>query len=97
MSERHERSDSVPQHRARLVAVLHGLLILLMTLLPWILGGVFTWWIGLTIIPVLFGIYDWLFVPKGSICMGIAFIWPLASAMFYAAWCILLFAAWLIR
>ncbi len=51
------------------------------TCVPWLLHFSVGWWAGILAIPVLFSIYDALFVPRGSICMGIPFVIPMGSAV----------------
>jgi hypothetical protein len=64
-----------------LVSVLFFLVLLACTIVPWILHWAVGWWAGLLSIPLLFGLYDYLFVPKGSLCTGLTFGVPLGSAM----------------
>jgi hypothetical protein len=51
------------------------------TVVPWVLQATVGWWAALLSIPMLFSVYDYLFVPKGSLCMGLPFGIPLSSAM----------------
>ena len=67
------------------------------TLVPWLLHFTVGWWAGLLAIPVLFWIYDLLFVPRGSICMGIPFVVPLSSALALVVLDSLLLLRWLIQ
>jgi hypothetical protein len=63
------------------VSVIFWKMITACTVLPWILHAFVGWWAGLLSIPLLFYAYDYLFVSKGSLCMGIWFTIPLSSAL----------------
>jgi hypothetical protein len=58
---------------------LYWLAIVACTVLPWVFHFAIGWWAGLLLWILLVAIYDWLFVPRGSICMGVLFGLPLAS------------------
>ena len=62
---------------------------------PWILHTTVGWWAGLLSIPVLFYIYEILFVPRGSMCMGIPFMGPLCSALMLLVLDSLLLLRWI--
>jgi len=47
-------------------------------------------------VPCGFLVYDFLFVPRGSICMGVSFMFPLASGLALLAYEILLLARWIV-
>lgn len=49
------------------------------TVAPWVAHFVVGWWSGPLVWFALVALYDKLFVPKGSICMGIPFMFPLGS------------------
>lgn len=78
------------------VSAIHWCVIGLCTLGPWILHFGVAWWAALAAIPCAFLLYDRLFVPRGSICMGIPFLIPLASALGLSAFEILLLAKWIL-
>ena len=46
---------------------------------PWILHFTVGWWAGILSWIGLVTLYDMLFVPKGSLCMGIPFLIPMGS------------------
>jgi hypothetical protein len=75
-------------------SVLFMLVLALCTFGPWTLHFAVAWWAGLIAIPVVFAIYSALFVPRGSICMGIPFVVPLGSALLFIAFEVVLFAVW---
>lgn len=65
------------------------------TLVPWVVGFTIHWWVGLAAFGLLFVLYDTLFVPRGAICMGIPFMFPLSSSMMYLGWGAALLIRWL--
>ena len=102
LSTRHIAAPRAAAHsRISLGEVLCGALFLVVfsaaTLVPWVLHVAVGWWAGLLAIPVLFWVYDLLFVPRGSLCMGIPFMFPLSSALALVAVNSLLFLRWLIQ
>ena len=54
-------------------------MLLTSAIVPWILLASFGWFAAIISWFILVGIFDYLFVPKGSICMGIPFFIPLSS------------------
>lgn len=68
----------------------------LCTVGPWVLHFTLAWWAGLIAIPVSFAVYIALLAPRDGICLGIAFIYPLLSAVVFIGFQLLLFAKWTI-
>ena len=61
---------------------------------PWLLHFTVSWWAGLISVPAMFFMYDVLFAPKGSLCMGIPFVLPLSSALVLLVFDCLLLVWW---
>ena len=89
------------QHRDPLwVATLHWSLIAFGVAAPWLLHFTVAWWAALIAMAVFVVLYDRLFVPEGSICMGIPFVLPLGAsvlllvvqAVLLLKWCVVRFA-----
>jgi hypothetical protein len=67
------------------------------TILPWVVHFTLSWWSALLVWYGLVALYDKLFVPKGSICMGIQFMIPLSSLVLLLAYDAMDFAKWLLK
>jgi hypothetical protein len=63
--------------------------------LPWVLHFTVAWWAGLLSFFPLVALYDRLFVPKGSVCMGIPFGLALGSFLGLFLLDVLLLFRWL--
>jgi hypothetical protein len=62
---------------------------------PWMLGWVINWWLGLVVLALLCWLYDRLFVSPDALCMGIPFMVPMASGLAYVGWGGVLLVRWL--
>jgi hypothetical protein len=65
------------------------------TIIPWIVHFLVGWWAGILAWLGLVAIYDKLFVPKGSLCMGMHFMFPLCSFMLLLGFNILNLVRWI--
>ena len=63
------------------IATIHWSLIAFGVVAPWLLHFAVAWWAAWLAIVVFVVLYDRLFVPEGSICMGIPFMLPLGATM----------------
>ena len=89
------------EHREPLwVATIHWSFIAFGVIAPWLLHFTVAWWSAWLAIVVFVVLYDRLFVPEGSICMGIPFVIPLGTTMLLlfvqaihlVKWCAMRFA-----
>lgn len=67
------------------------------TIFPWVAHFTVGWWAGLAVWFGLVALYDRLFVPKGSVCMGIPFVAPLVSLLLLLAYDALMLLRWLLH
>ena len=65
------------------------------TIVPWVMHFNVGWWAGILSWLALVAIYDKLFVAKGSLCMGIPFMFPLCSFMLLLGINLLSLVQWL--
>jgi len=88
------------QHREPLwVSILHWSLITLGVVAPWLLHFTVAWWAAWIAVAFFLVAYNRLFVPEGSLCMGIPFVLPLGASMLLLLvqglqllkWCIMRF------
>lgn len=63
------------------VSTLHWLLIALGVAAPWFLHFTVAWWAAFLAMLAFMVVYNWFFVPEGSICMGIPFMLPFATSL----------------
>ncbi len=56
----------------------------------------FGWWAGPLVWFARAALYDRLFVPKGSVCMGMPFLAPFASIVLLLVFDAVLFLQWLL-
>lgn len=68
-----------PESPSLLSIIVFVVLIASTTIVPWLLHFSLGWWAGIPAWLGLAAIYDKLFVPKDSLCMGIPFAFPLSS------------------
>lgn len=94
MTESHNDIESMPESPPRWIAALYWIVLAACAIVPWILHVTVGWWAGLVSIPVLFAVYDRLFVPRGSLCMGVFFVIPLSGAIVLCAMDLLLLMRW---
>lgn len=72
----------VNQHRDPFwVSVVHWPLIAFGVVAPWALHFAVGWWAAIIAIVAFVLAYDLLFVPRGSICMGIPFMLPFGTSI----------------
>jgi hypothetical protein len=67
------------------------------TILPWVSQFTLGWWSGPLVWFALVALYDRLFVPKGSMCMGIPFMIPLTSLMALVVFNVVVFIKWALK
>ncbi|PHS04401.1 MAG: hypothetical protein COA78_16665 [Blastopirellula sp.] len=77
-------------------SIYHWLYIGLSTVLPWVLYFYVGWWAALIAIPCGLVLYDYLYVPPGSLCLGMPFMIPLSSSMALIVFEVVAFAKWLV-
>jgi len=82
------------------VSTLHWSLIAFGVIAPWLLHFTVAWWAAILAMMAFMVVYNWLFVPGGSICMGIPFMLPFSTslillflqAVLLLRWCVGLFS-----
>ena len=62
------------------ISTVHWLLIAFGVGGPWLIHFMFAWWAAILAIIAFLVVYKFLFVPRGSICMGIPFMLPFATS-----------------
>ena len=74
------------------VSMLHWSLVGFGVAAPWLLHFTVGWWAAILAMIAFLVVYNWLFVPDGSICMGIPFMLPFATSLALLAlqWILLL-------
>ena len=63
------------------VSTLHWSLIAFGVLAPWMLHFTVAWWAAILAMMAFMVVYNWLFVPDRSICMGIPFMLPFSTSL----------------
>jgi len=85
-----------PESPPLLATILFVILIAAATIIPWLLHSTLGWWAGIPAWLALVSIYDKLFVSKGSLCMGIPFVFPLSSFVLLIGLNLVKLTRWLI-
>jgi hypothetical protein len=75
-------------------SALFAVVLLACIFVPWVLHFTVAWWAGPPSWLALAYLYDRLFVPKGSLCIGMPFMLALGSFIALLVWDVVLLAKW---
>jgi hypothetical protein len=94
-TEKGDRPTTHPPTLSTLGTALHLFVLLALMTVPWWLHFSLAWWAGLVSWVVLAWVYDFLFVPKGSLCTGLPFMLALCNFLVLLILDIILLAKWI--
>jgi hypothetical protein len=73
--------------------VLHYAILISCIILPWVFHFTIAWWAGIVVFFVVSALYKELFT-KGSLCMGVPFLYALWSFAALLLWDVVLLVRW---
>src|SRR5262245_40323045 len=88
--------ESQEPEPSRLVEAIFWIGVTTCAVTPWVLQIAIGWWAGLLSIPLLFILYDFLFAPRGGVCMGVPFMIPLGRSFALVAVNTAVFLKWVV-
>ena len=90
-------NDSTRPNVGEFLGALASLIVLLACLfVPWVVQFTVGWWAAYPAFFALVALYDWLFVPKGSLCMGVPFGLVLGSFLVLVVFDVMVLVRWLL-